>query len=234
MRTAAIMQPTYLSWLGYYHLIDQADTFTLLDTVQLNTRSWQTRNRIRARDGNTVWLTIPVHASRDQTIATTRIDNTQPWQRKHWRTIQAAYSHAPHWDDLDRILWPHYETRYAWLADLTSSLIRNLADHLGITTPISLASDLPPTSTDRIIRLADICHHHHADTFIEPTGGTYLAGQNALAGGIHLTWHDYRHPVYSQGNQPFQAQLSIIDLIAWHGPDSLAIIRGQSREAVAA
>ena len=29
--TAAIMQPTYLPWIGYFDLIDSADVFVLLD-----------------------------------------------------------------------------------------------------------------------------------------------------------------------------------------------------------
>ena len=48
MTTAAVMQPTYLPWLGYLDLMDQVDTFVLLDTVQFDYRSWQHRNRIPA------------------------------------------------------------------------------------------------------------------------------------------------------------------------------------------
>lgn len=39
MTVCAIMQPTYLPWLGYFDLIDQADIFILLDDVQLTKRS---------------------------------------------------------------------------------------------------------------------------------------------------------------------------------------------------
>ena len=47
----AIMQPTYLPWLGYFDLIKQVDIFVLLDNVKLEKRSWHVRNRIRVLPG---------------------------------------------------------------------------------------------------------------------------------------------------------------------------------------
>ena len=60
MTTAAVMQPTYLPWLGYLDLMDQVDTFVLLDTVQFDYRSWQHRNRIPGPGGEPTWLSVPV------------------------------------------------------------------------------------------------------------------------------------------------------------------------------
>ena len=57
--TIAISQPTYLPWLGYFDLIDQSDTFVLLDSVQFEKQSWQQRNRIKTPSG-LLWLTVPV------------------------------------------------------------------------------------------------------------------------------------------------------------------------------
>ena len=34
MTTAAIMQPTYLPWTGYFGMIDTVDIFVLYDDVQ--------------------------------------------------------------------------------------------------------------------------------------------------------------------------------------------------------
>ena len=54
-----IMQPTYMPWAGYLHLIDQADVFVFLDDVQFEKQSWQNRNRVLVR-GAPHWLTVPV------------------------------------------------------------------------------------------------------------------------------------------------------------------------------
>lgn len=96
-KVAAIMQPTFLPWLGYLNMLDQADVFILLDNVGLNTKSWQTRNRIRSRDGRTIWLTIPTHGHRGDRLDQVPIVNEHGWQRKHQRSIETAYSHAPYW-----------------------------------------------------------------------------------------------------------------------------------------
>ena len=55
----AIMQPTYMPWIGYFDLIDQVDKFVFLDDVKLVKQSWHVRNRIKTEQG-ALLLTIPV------------------------------------------------------------------------------------------------------------------------------------------------------------------------------
>ena len=56
----SIMQPTWLSWIGYFDLIDQSDLFVLLDDAQFSKHTWQQRNRIKIND-SLAWLTVPVY-----------------------------------------------------------------------------------------------------------------------------------------------------------------------------
>ena len=49
MKIIAIMQPTYLSWSGYFNLMARATEFIFLDDVQFSHQSWQQRNRIVAQ-----------------------------------------------------------------------------------------------------------------------------------------------------------------------------------------
>src|SRR3990167_8474438 len=86
--TIAIMQPTYLPWMGYFDLMDQCDVFVLLDSVQFERRSWQQRNRIKTPQGE-LWLTVPVLSKgrREQKICQVEIDRSRDFQQKHIRTI---------------------------------------------------------------------------------------------------------------------------------------------------
>ena len=59
MKTLAIMQPTFLPWLGYFALIQRVDEFILLDNVQFDRRSYQQRNKLKT-DIGPKWATIPV------------------------------------------------------------------------------------------------------------------------------------------------------------------------------
>jgi len=41
---AAIMQPTFLPWLGYFDLIDRVDVLVILDDVELSKQPVRARN----------------------------------------------------------------------------------------------------------------------------------------------------------------------------------------------
>jgi hypothetical protein len=222
MTTVAIMQPTYLPWCGYFAMIDQADVFVLLDTVAIDKKSWQTRNRIRTRDGHVVWLSVPTHAHQGQPLNEVEIvDNG--WQAKHWRTIEQAYSHTPGWPDVgDAIEWAYRSTART-LTGLTSNIIVDIAATVGITTPIVKASSLAPSRTDKIGRIEDLCHAVHADVLLDTRGATFL--ESVILEDVQTESFDYDHPTYPQGKQEWQSHLSIIDLIAHCGTNSLTTIR---------
>ena len=88
--TAAIMQPTYLPYLGYFELIAAADVFVFLDDVQLARRSWQSRNRILTASGE-LMLTVPTKkAPREARLDAIEIDDGQPWRERHLAAIRHA------------------------------------------------------------------------------------------------------------------------------------------------
>src|SRR5205085_517194 len=95
MRTAAIMQPTYLPYLGYFHLIAASDVFVFLDDVQFARRSWQQRNRIWGAAGE-VMLSVPVQKTdRDAPICEIEISEAEPWREKHLASVRHAYAKRP-------------------------------------------------------------------------------------------------------------------------------------------
>ena len=61
MKSIAIMQPTFLPWIGYFSLINSVDEFIFLDNVQFDKRSWQQRNHAKTAQGP-IWLSLPVLA----------------------------------------------------------------------------------------------------------------------------------------------------------------------------
>lgn len=87
----AVMQPTYMPWLGYFNMIQQVDVFVFLDSVQVEKRSWQVRNRIKGPDG-AVMLTIPIKAGNSLRICDAQINNEHDWKRKHLRALECYYS----------------------------------------------------------------------------------------------------------------------------------------------
>ena len=59
MTTAAIHQPQYLPYLGFFHKVAQSDVFVVMDDAQFQRRGVQHRNRIKTSAGEQ-WLTVPV------------------------------------------------------------------------------------------------------------------------------------------------------------------------------
>ena len=93
----AIMQPTYLPWMGYFAMIDQVDIFIIFDSVQFSKRSWQQRNQINTANGP-AWLTVPVlsKGKRGQLINEVKIDTTSNFHKSHILLIENNYSRAPY------------------------------------------------------------------------------------------------------------------------------------------
>ena len=58
-KSCAILQSSFVPWLGYFYIISKVDDFVFLDDVQYTKRDWRNRNYILER-GEVRWLTIPV------------------------------------------------------------------------------------------------------------------------------------------------------------------------------
>ncbi len=220
------MQPTYLPWVGFFDMLDQADLFVLLDTVPINRKSWQTRNRIRRQDGELAWLSIPNNAKQGDRLDHVTIDHGSRWQERHWNQIEAAYGKATHYDWLASVLSLAYrDYSFDRLTVFTSCVLRTVAGALGITTPIIHSSMLNPQPPDRVERLASICQQVGATSLLDTPGAEFLHAYPEITKGVPIEWHGYQPVPYSQDGQPWQPHLAIIDLLAWHGRDATAIIQ---------
>ena len=80
----ASFQPTFLSYAGYFGLIDYVDKFVIMDNVQFAARGWQQRVLINV-DNSPKYLTLPVIKKklRYQLICDTKIDNSSDYIKKH-------------------------------------------------------------------------------------------------------------------------------------------------------
>ena len=227
MTTVAIMQPTYLPWIGYFDLIDQSDIFVFLDSIQFDKRSWQQRNRIKNTNGELL-LTVPVLSKRkrDQKIKEVQIDTNQKYLPNHLRTISNNYSKTTYFREYQTEFSELYEHDYKFLADLNITLIKWFAMKLGIQVEFIRSSSLE-TSGRKVSLLANICEKLSADHYLSPQGSkTYIEENNLfLKNGIRLSYQEFRHPRYKQLWGDFIPYLSIIDLLFNEGEKSLDIIR---------
>ncbi len=220
---AAIMQPTYLPWIGYFDLMDEADVFVILDSAQFVKCSWQHRNRVKMQN-KWGWLSVPIIRNSFQRIDAACIDNTHGWMEKHWKTAKQYYRKARYWKDSP--LLEIYSRKWEYIVDLNLEIISWLADEFKIDTKILRASALP-VSGSKVDLLIDICQYLHADTYLSPAGSAiYIEEDNRFEDeGIILRYQDYQHPVYRQLYGDFISHMAAIDLLFNEGPNSSKIIR---------
>ncbi len=227
LKTAAIMQPTYLPWMGYFDLMDQSDVFVILDSVQFEKRSWQQRNRIKTPQGE-LMLSIPVLSKGrfDQDIREVEIDTTKNFQEGHLKAIKYNYAKAKYFNQyivgLEDILLKEYK----FLADFNTEMIVWLKSSLKIPSALLRSSDLDVTGKKAGL-LVSICKNLGARRYISPQGAkAYIEGTDIFqANDIELCYQEFKHPPYTQLFGDFIPYLSVVDLLFNEGEKGLDIIR---------
>lgn len=166
--------PSYLPWPGLFDRVSKADIFVLTDTDRLNRKDFHTRNRIVPGGP---WLTVPVLGGRDQRLCDVRIDNTKPWRRKHWASIEHAYGNTPRFEQLKWWFKPIYDGKreYELLGGLNGALIAALASALLLNNYKGFWSmshpwtvNIPGSGSEFIL---NICKHFQADTYLCGSAG---------------------------------------------------------------
>jgi hypothetical protein len=222
----AILQPSYLPWLGHFEQLDYADLFIFLNDVQYTKNDWRNRNRIKGPHGP-AWLTVPVRRLGLHTpICEARIDYATPWWERHLSLLWQLYRHAPYYDAVLELLRPRLLARPALLQDLTIPLTLDVAAYLGCNTRTVRSTELGVDAEDPNDRLVALCQRVGATEFYEGAAGrSYIDVPRFEAAGVRVVFQSYQHPTYTQAYPPFVSHLSVIDLLCQHGPEARAIMR---------
>jgi len=226
----SIHQPDFLPWLGFFNKARLSDLLVIGDHVQYRNKGYQNRNKIKTTKG-AQWLTIPIVHNWGQAIKDVGINETEQngvsWDELHLRTLQVNYGKAPFYDKYIGIFEKIYRRRIKLLADNNLEFLKAIFEILGINVPIKKTSEmtLSKAKTELIV---EICKTVGADAYISGMGGSQYMEENLFAeNGLKLLFNNYEHPVYNQQfmNSGFLPNMSIIDLIFNHGPESLEITK---------
>jgi hypothetical protein len=244
---AAIHQPQFIPWLGYFDKIDQSDVFIFLDNVQYKKNEYQNRNRIKTSDG-WQWLTVHLRYKFPQKINEVRINNSIDWKKKHLHALVTNYSKARYFEKYIGYFKELYSKEWEIISDINIEVVKRLCGFLGIEKRFLVASELtPPLSspylrgglrrsyleggeggfsdepTERLIKL---CRLAGADTYLAgKDGAKYMDVEQFPKEGIKPLFQDFQHPVYDQLFGKFETYMSVIDLLFNHGEESIRIIR---------
>lgn len=216
----AIMQPYLFPYLGYFQLLNAADTFVLLDDAQFTNRGWINRNRLLV-NGQLFRFTLPVRQGpRERSIRATQVQPDPRHTTKLLAAITQNYRAAPGFrpvlDLCQRVLLAPEPN----LADRLELSLREVMDHVGLTTPLlrSSALALAPKlrAQDRILA---ICRQLDATHYLNLPGGETLYSRPAFAAqGVELCFLQPVLEPYAQFSLPFVPSLSILDLLLHTSP----------------
>lgn len=223
-----IHQPEHIPWLGFFHKVNLADVYVVLDNVQYRRRYFQNRNKIRTKDG-WQWLVVPlVKEERDELLIKDAKLSIEARKRRedNLQTIYCNYSKAnffkEYWEEFKNI----YGGDYIFLSDLNTALLKFFFAKLGIRARIIFASTLGLKESKGDLML-EICRKLGASLYVSGVSGRdYLDFQKFKDNAIEVAIQEFHHPIYRQIFEPFIPCLSVLDLLFNCGDRSLEIING--------
>jgi len=223
------MQPYFLPYIGYFHLLAAVDRFIVYDDVKYTRKGWINRNRI-LQDGRDRTISLPLKAGADHLLIRERELAADFDRGKLLRRIREAYRHAPNFGQTFPLVEEVVNHDERNLFRFLHHAIVRVCRHLGIATEIVVSSAVDCESglagADRVVAL---CRASAAHTYINAIGGTRLYSREWFAErGITLKFVESLSLEYPQFSAPFVASLSIIDVMMFNtnGATQTAINRG--------
>ena len=219
---AAIMQPYFLPYAGYFQLITATDRFVLCDDFQYTRHGWMTRNRF-LRDGKDALFSVPIKSdSQNKQIREREIaENFTGSELLH--ALQNAYRKAPFFNQtmllLEHIVQFSDRNLFAFLENSINQVCR----HLGIKTPDGKTSEIPISPTlKKEERVVALCKSIGTKEYVNSIGGRELYSKERFESqNIKLSFLDSTPFVYGQFGTSFVGSLSIVDAMMFNPTSSI-------------
>jgi hypothetical protein len=223
-------QPEFMPWLGYLSKAKMGDVYYMLDHVQFVKEVFQNRNKIRIKNTpGWQWLNVPIkNAKKIQLWHDVKIDNTQPWKRKHLNAIKMSYNKTPYFKEI----FPEIEQLYVnfkgdKLIDFIKIIVKYAFKKFDITTPIFYTSEIKGITGKKSDLIVSMCKSCNAKTFVfGELGNTYIEWGRFK--DIKPVFQNFNHPTYKQIHGEFIPKMSFIDLLFNYGENSKKILTKSS------
>jgi len=214
LRTAAIMQPHFLPFAGYFDLMQRADVFVLYDIAQFRRRSWHSRTWIR-QGKQAAMLTAPVHLESGARcpLDAVQLGDDKGWHRYALRRLKHVYGKLPM--SLELL----FKEGPPNLVDWNEAGINWLAEQVGVKTHMLRSSQLaPPSDIDATAKLVWMCRRVEATRYLATPGSKgYIDETKFESAGITVVWlnYDYRHTLPDESGVKIFP--SLLDLLLAEG-----------------
>jgi hypothetical protein len=217
---AAVMQPYFFPYLGYFQLMQAVDLFVFYDDAQYMKGGWVNRNRILV-DGEPAWLTLPVR----------RASLSLPINQRHYlldgegigqikQRLRASYAKAPAYDEICPLICNLLDYADSNVPAFNANLLTTLARKLGITCAFEMSSAIDKGAGLRgEAKVIDLCQRVGASHYVNAIGGMGLYDVDHFdAIGLRLSFLRTAAPPLQLDAGP--QHLSIVHLLMINGFDA--------------
>ena len=216
-----VIHPSYFPSIPLCARVAASDVIVWADSFLFKKQSDINRTPIKTINGK-IWLSIPVlqKGLGQQEVRAAKIDNHQPWSKKHLHTLEKNYRNSPYfyqyWDELSR-LFLHVDDFLDPFLFRSASFI---FDKFLFSKKIILSSDLPQVK-NRSRRVVAWLKATHCDTYLMVRAEKPLID---LHNRYNLSFFQFTAKIYHQQYFVFIYPLSALDLLLNEGPFSIDII----------
>lgn len=135
-----LLSTAYLPPLNYLSNLIDAEQVVIEKQEHFVKQTY--RNRCEILTANGKWsLSIPLVKQADkEIISQKRISYAEDWQKQHWRAITSAYKNSPYFEYFEDELRPFYETKYEFLFEYNTQLLKAILNILRIKKEISFTN----------------------------------------------------------------------------------------------
>ena len=225
---AAVQQPNFFPWLGYFECIDLVDVFVFLDDVAFGSKPKRmNRNHISSHNGDKINFTMSVSTpSLKSEIRDCKVIRNSDFF--YYRDLlKRNYKSAPYFKKTFNVIEEIYSFKNDSVSEFNINLITLICSIIGVKTKFKISSrDFNCKCTPPENHLIKILKKIKASDFYAQNKGVEIGlynPKNFKNEKINLYRQDYIHPSYKHKN--FLPYLSIIDLLFYNFDNALDIIR---------
>lgn len=213
-------QPYLFPYIGYWQLMNLADTFVISDSMQYIKKGYINRNYILL-NGERHRFTIEVIGVHGTSLINEV--NVGKNARKIISTIKHAYKNAPHFNDVFPMIEALLQNKETNIARYLGNSMQEIAKYLSMNTEFLYLSELQGETTlksqDRTI---DICKRVNADKYVNAIGGQSLYDKESFKReDIELEFLEVIDVEYKQFYNKFVPHLSIIDVLMFNSKEEV-------------
>lgn len=221
--TLAIMQPYFFSYIGYWQLINAADTFVIYDDVSFIKQGYINRNAILLKENKQQFTLELSKASSFKLINQIELGNNK---NKLLTTIKQNYSKAPYFNTVIVIIEDILTNNEKNLAKFIGYSLKKISDYLEIRTTFIYSSDIKKDNTLKAQnKIIDICKKLNAEKYINSIGGQGLYSKEVFkANNIELNFLKTEIIEYKQFINSFIPYLSIVDILMFNKKEDIKIM----------